>query len=222
MKLLFIGNSATYYHEIPKTLQKLSAQIGYAVETEQLTPGGYMLSQHADTETEHGKKVFAEIAKGYDIVFLQDNGNCIANEEKREACFNACRKLARAVKESGAKLYFYVRPPYKKLNSGYDSLQQCEKFDELFGEIAAELSAECIHVNRAFAYAIKNLDFNLWAEDNGHTSPHGAYLAVCTFFAKLFGKSATLLDPNGLPTDDARALQEAADKTVFDSSADIF
>ena len=41
-----------------------------------------------------------------EFVFLQDNGNCIANEEKREACFNACRKLARAVKESGAKLYF--------------------------------------------------------------------------------------------------------------------
>ena len=215
MKLLFIGNSATYYHEIPKTLQKLSAQLGFDVETEQLTPGGYMLSQHAETETEHGKKVFAEIAKGYDIVFLQDNGNCISSDEKRSACFAACRKLAKAVNESGAKLYFYVRPPYKKLNSGFDALQQCKKFDELFGEISAELNAECVYVNRAFAYAIKNLDLNLWAEDNGHTSVHGAYLAVCTFFAKLFGKSATLLDPNGLPTDDARALQEAADKVVF-------
>ena len=211
MKLLFIGNSATYYHEIPKTLEKVCRSLGMDVTTAQLTPGGYMLSQHADETTEHGQKVFAEIAKGYDIVFLQDNGNCISSDEKREACFDACRKLAGAVKASGARLYFYVRPPYKKLNSGFDALQQCEKFDELFGQIAAELNAECVYVNRAFAYAIKNLDFNLWAEDNGHTSVHGAYLAVCTFFAKLFGRSATCIDACGLPSEEAEALQKAAD-----------
>lgn len=215
MKLLFIGNSATYYHEIPKTLEKVCQKLGIDVTTEQLTPGGYMLSQHADETTEHGQKVFAEIAKGYDIVFLQDNGNCIASDEKREACFNACRKLAKAIEASGAKLYFYVRPPYKKLNSGFDALQQCEKFDELFGEIAKELGSECVYVNRAFAYAINHLDFNLWAEDNGHTSVHGAYLAVCTFFAKLFDRSATCLDSCGLPEDEAKAIQEAADKVVF-------
>ena len=211
MKLLFIGNSATYYHEIPKTLEKVCRSLGMDVTTAQLTPGGYMLSQHADETTEHGKKVFAEIAKGYDIVFLQDNGNCIASDEKREACFEACRKLAKAAEASGARLYFYVRPPYKKLNSGFDALQQCEKFDELFGQIAAELGAECVYVNRAFAYAIKYLDFNLWAEDNGHTSVHGAYLAVCTFFAKLFGCSATCIDACGLPQEEAEALQKAAD-----------
>ena len=215
MKLLFIGNSATYYHEIPKTLAKVCQKLGMDVSTAQITPGGYMLSQHADEATEHGQKVFEEIAKGYDIVFLQDNGNCISSDEKREACFNACRKLAKAIEASGAKLYFYVRPPYKKLNSGFDALKQCEKFDELFGEIAAELGAECVYVNRAFAYAIKNLDFELWCEDQGHTSERGAYLAVCTFFAKLFDRSATCLDPCDLPEEDAKAIQKAADKVVF-------
>ena len=118
MKLLFIGNSATYVHEIPRTLAKLCSEQGLDVTTMQLTPGGYMLSQHADETTEHGQKVLAEIAKGYDIVFLQDNGNCISSREKRKACHDACQKLAKAVKESGAKLYFYVRPPDKKLRCG--------------------------------------------------------------------------------------------------------
>lgn len=215
MKLLFIGNSATYVHEIPKTLARLCSEQGFNVTTVQLTPGGYMLSQHADETTEHGKKVLDEIAKGYDIVFLQDNGNCVLNDEKRKACFDACRKLAKAINASGAKLYFYVRPPYKKLLGELKSLQQCEEFDKLFGEIAQELGAECVHVNRAFAYAIKNLDFELWCEDQGHTSEHGAYLAVCTFFAKIFGRSATSLSNCELPSDDAKELQKAADTVVF-------
>lgn len=215
MNLLFIGNSATYVHEIPQTLAKLCAEQGYNVTTSQLTPGGYMLSQHADENTEHGQKVLAEIAKGYDIVFLQDNGNCISSEEKRNACHDACQKLAKAVKESGAKLYFYVRPPYKKLLCGLDAFKQCQQFDVLFNELAAEFGAECVHVNRAFAYAIKNLDFDLWCEDQGHTSERGAYLAVCTFFAKIFNRSATCLNACALPADDAKALQQAADKVVF-------
>jgi len=212
MKLLFIGNSATYYHEIPQTLAKLSSDQGYNVTTMQLTPGGYMLSQHADEENEHGQKVYAEIAKGYDIVFLQDNGNCISSEEKRKGCNSACEKLAKAIKESGAKLYFYVRPPYKKLNCGFDALQQCALFDELFNELAAKYGAECVYVNRAFAYAIKNTELNLWAEDDGHTSVHGAYLAVCVFFAKLFGRSSACLAPSEISEEDARVLQNIADK----------
>ena len=91
MKLLFIGNSATYVHEIPRTLARLCSEQGLDVTTMQLTPGGYKLSQHADETTEHGQKVLAEIAKGYDIVFLQDNGNCISSQEKRKACHDACQ-----------------------------------------------------------------------------------------------------------------------------------
>ena len=86
-----------------------------------------------------------------------------------------------------------------------------------FTPAAEENDAHCVYVNRAFAYAIKHLNYNLWGDDNAHTNTHGAYLAVCTFYATLFGKSATELDvAYGLPMADAKALQEAADKIALE------
>ena len=92
-------------------------------------------------------------------------------------------------------------------------MEQCRAFDELFTDIASKNGAVCAYVNRAFEYAIENTDIRLWGDDNAHTSEAGAYLAVCVHFATIFGKSATILNENGI--ENARCLQEIADKIVF-------
>ena len=85
-----------------------------------------------------------------------------------------------------------------------------------FGELAAEHHARCVDVNRAVAYAMTHLPYDLWGDDHAHTSRYGAYLAVCTFYATLFGKTATELGiAYGLPAADAKALQEAADQIAL-------
>ena len=216
MKILFIGNSATYVHEIPQTLQRLAGERGYPIEIGQITPGGCELAKHANMETEHGQRVLNEIAKGYDVVFLQDNGNCVSCEGKREACIRACRELSARVRESGGVPYLYVRPPYGTDAFGRSPWEQCVSFDSLFTEIGRENGAVCAYVNRAFAYAMKNLPCELWGEDHAHTSPHGAYLAVCVFYATLFCTSAIGLSPNGLPAAEALTLQSVADRIVLE------
>lgn len=217
MKFLFIGNSATYVNEVPQTLQRLAGKCGFEFEVAQITPGGCELAKHADTSTELGQRVFSEIAKGYDIVFLQENGSCMSSDEKRAACFDASRRLIAAIRESGAEPYIYVRPPCLKDYYGYTTLEQCKNFDEIFGTIAKENgNVKCVYVNRAFAYAKKNLNYDLWGEDRAHTSLLGAYLIICTFFATLFGVSATKLESDTIDAVDARALAEVADKVVFD------
>lgn len=217
MKFLFIGNSATYVNDIPQTLQRLAKKCGFEFEVAQITPGGCELAMHADTSTELGQRVFAEIAKGYDAVFLQENGSCMSSEEKRAACFDASRRLIAAIRESGAEPIIYVRPPCFKDYYGYPTLVQCEKFDEIFGTVAEENGGvKCVYVNRAFAYAKKNLDYDLWGDDRAHTNLLGAYLIVCTFFATLFGVSATRLVSDTIDAADARVLGEIADKVVFE------
>jgi len=176
-----------------------------------IAKGGFELSQHADAKTEHGKAVLEEISRGYDIVFLQDNGNCITTEEKRQNTTSACRILSDAVRKNHALPYIYVRPPYGKELSGLSPCAQCHEFDKFFGKIATQFDIKLAYANRAFAYAIEHLDLPLWGVDNAHTSPQGAYLIVCVLFATLFGVSATCLGTNGLSTADAAALQKAAD-----------
>lgn len=214
---LFIGNSATSKNSIPGALKALAATQGITIEFKQFVNGGYTLAQHADTKTAHGQEVFAEIAKGYDAVFLQDNGNCIESPARRMISKDACNRLSDAVKKSGAKLYFYVRPPYGKDLFGLDSVSQCKKFDELFLEITELNGGNCIFVNRAFAYAIENFDYGLWASDDSHTNYHGAYLAACTFYATLFGDTFTVLDSYyGLSAEDIADLQAAADAIALE------
>ncbi len=211
-KFLFIGNSATYVNDIPATLASLCEKKGVDIVQHQIVPGGSTLVQHSENP-----QVFAEIAKGYDAVFIQENGNSITSEAERKKSLEACKKIGEAVNATGAKFCFYVRPPYGKDLAGFKNFDQCKLFDEHFTPAAEEYNASCVYVNRAFAYAIKNLSYNLWGDDNAHTNTHGAYLAVCTFYATLFGKSATELDiAYGLPEADAKELQQAADKIAID------
>ena len=214
MKHLFLGNSATYVHDIPGTLARLAGACGIRIETAQITPGGCTLAMHADASTELGQRVLAAIGEGHDIVILQDNGNCITSPERRAACADACRRLGAAIRASGAKPWFYIRPPYGKLLGELTSEAQCREFDALFGGLAAELGFGCVPVSRAFAEAIRTLDLPLWGEDDAHTSPEGAYLAVCTFYAALTGRSAAELGADCLPVETASALAHAADRAV--------
>lgn len=209
MRFLFIGNSATYVHDIPETLARLATDAGFPTESVRIVKGGWCLSQHAAD----GSRALAEIGNGYDLVVLQDNGNCVSSDEKSSACINACEVLSSKAIESGAKVAYYVRPPYGYEAFGRTPVEQCRAFDELFTEIARKNGAICAYVNRAFEYAIENTDIRLWGDDNGHTSEAGAYLAVCVHFAAIFGKSATILDENGI--ENAKVLQEIADKIVF-------
>ncbi len=211
-KLLFIGNSATYVHEVPETLARLATEAGFPTEAVKITKGGYMLSQYADTSSEDGQTVLELINQKHDMVFLQDNGNCVADEEKRNATKNACKMLDEAIKKTGAQTRIYVRPPYRYEKFGRSSIEQCKAFDELFGEISAEIGAECSYVNRAFAYLAKHSDLNPYGSDNAHTSPEGAYLIVCTIFASLYNTSATVLGTNGIDCYTAKMLQQIADK----------
>lgn len=211
-KFLFIGNSATYVNDIPAVLATLCNAKGIKVTQKQIVSGGYTLEQHAATEV-----VFDEIKKGYDVVFVQENGNSLVNNDVRAKSSAAMEKIGKAVAESGAKFMFYVRPPYGIDLAGYKNFDQCKLFDEFYTPLAENSDADCVYVNRAFAYAIKNLDFKLWGDDNAHTGTDGAYLAVCTFYATLFGRSATELGvAYQLSESDAKQLQLAADKIALD------
>lgn len=215
MRFLFIGNSATHVHSIPQQFCRLAGEAGFHFETAQITPDGFELAAHADAATEHGQQVLVEIKKGYDIVFLQENGSCIRNEEKRRTCEEASAKLIDAILKSGAAPWFYVRPPYGKTLAGFTPLQQCEKFDRLFCKMAADHPpTRCVPVHRAFAYAIEHLPYPLWGADNAHTSEYGAYLIVCTFFAAVFGESSARLGNGGLEPAAAAALADAADRAA--------
>ena len=76
--------------------------------------------------------------------------------------------------------------------------------------------AQVIPVGLAFARAIAmKPDLELYVADKRHPTLAGTYLAACTSYAALYGKSPVGLSYiAGLPADTARLLQTAAWETV--------
>ena len=55
LKILFIGNSHTYYNDMPQMVRQRASEDGYGCHVTMLAHGGWFLSQHAE-EPEPGQK----------------------------------------------------------------------------------------------------------------------------------------------------------------------
>lgn len=74
LRVAWIGNSYTYFNDLPRMFVNLSASAGIAVEYDQVTPGGSSLFQHADLLSKVGLETTAMLLqpRGWDFVVLQD------------------------------------------------------------------------------------------------------------------------------------------------------
>jgi hypothetical protein len=85
LRVLFVGNSYTYYNDMPQAaFTELAKAAGYEVEVTAVTHGGYKLCQFADPRDEHGKRLREAIAgKRFDCAVLQEQSlNPIRDEEE--------------------------------------------------------------------------------------------------------------------------------------------
>ena len=58
LRVLFVGNSYTYFHHMPQTAFTETAKAaGITVEVTEVTHGGYKLCWFADAENEEGKRL---------------------------------------------------------------------------------------------------------------------------------------------------------------------
>ncbi|MBE6561572.1 MAG: hypothetical protein E7662_10655 [Ruminococcaceae bacterium] len=213
MRVLFIGNSATYMHDMPATFARLSG-----AETDQLVKGGCVLSRYADEANELGIRAGEMIRGGYDLVFLQDNGNCISSPEMRDKCISACRKLDRLIRESGARTAIYIRPPYGYSAHGHTHDEQITAFTELFEGIAAELGCDFAPAAAAYRYMEEHHpEITMYHTDNAHTSPAGALLVACLCVLAAGLPLPEEIDGGDVPTEEAQLIRNAAESVYRES-----
>jgi len=213
-KVLFIGNSHTYLHQMPRMIVKLAAaeHRGFSLVVDQCTGNGVSLEWHW-----HNRRTREMIAGNtWDYVVLQDRSG--GPLEDRASFDRHARLLDGEIKKQGAGTLFYLT----WANRSRPDTQAV--LTEAYMAAARRLGAGLAPVGVAWQNVLeKKPDFDLYHKDGRHAGPAGAYLAACVFYAVLFNTS-----PAGLPAtftirgklrvdlDDAHALllQRIAFKTV--------
>jgi len=195
LRVLFLGNSYTYFNNLPQLVAGLSLAAGQekTLETEMVTIGGATLK----ILWEDGGALRAIKKHKWDYVVLQEqstlgpspvvDGSPQINDP--QVFYEYARRFDAELKKAGTKTIFYLtwarqnRPETQAvLTAAYQSIGQ-------------ELKAIVAPVGLAWESALKERpQLILHLPDKAHPNQCGSYLAACVFYAILFGQS-----PEGLP-----------------------
>ena len=226
---IFIGNSFFYYNNgMPGhvTLLEKAADPDHKQDyrATMVTIGGSGFDWH-DVESyfrpnaigsysfdEHNNVVFDKRDKLFDVAVMMDCSQCPIHPRLKTVFTEFAKKNSGIVRAHGAKPVFFMSWAYA------DKPEMTAQLAEAYAIAGNENNALVIPAGLAFARAIgKQPELNLYAPDKRHPSLAGTYLAACTVFAALTGRSPVGnsylagIDP---PT--AQFLQTVAWETVQD------
>jgi hypothetical protein len=218
-RILFIGNSYTSVNNLPDMFVKLSRAGGHKVEIGVAAPGGWTLSQHANSNETFEKLKSSK----WDFVVLQEQSQIPSIEQSRTvSMYPAARLLVQQIEEAGAAPLLFLTwahrdglsenglQGYEMLAKAFESMQF--QIDRGYLEIAQELNVSVAPVGYAWLVARRqNPQLELWQDDGSHPSVQGTYLAACVFYAAIFRQSPEgLIYLAHLPKETAHVLQAVA------------
>ena len=183
MKLLFVGNSHTYYNNMPAIVLRLLEATGQKSHVTMVTSGGKDLIYHSKRPD-----VFFNITYGgYDAVIVQDK----ASGFERAAFLEGAATLKDMTDKAGVPIYFYMpwalrdnRSAQQEMTNAYDAFCRSNRCPlapagEVFSRILLHESPEL-----------------LYNEDGNHATPIGSYLAAVTVFYAVTGRKRVLHPEN--------------------------
>lgn len=195
LRVLFIGNSYTYFNNLPQMLVELAraARESNALEVEMVAVGGATLK----SLWERGAARNALQRSRWDYVVLQEQStlgpaplvNGRAQISNPKTFHEYARLFDTEIKKTGAQTIFYLT--WARQNQA----ETQAALSDAYLRIAQELNAIVAPVGLAWESALKqDSQLALHQDDKSHPTPRGSYLAACVFYATIFGKT-----PAGLP-----------------------
>lgn len=194
LRVLFIGNSYTYFNNLPQLVSELSlsAKQGKPIEAKMVAIGGATLK----SLWEEGSALEAIKQEEWDYIVLQEqstlgpariiNGALQINDPKT---FHEYARLFNAeIRKAGAQTILYMTWPRQ------NRPEMQETLTDAYLSIGKELEAIVSPVGLAWEAVLKDQpQFALYMQDKSHPAPAGSYLTACVFYATIYGQS-----PEGL------------------------
>ena len=200
MKILFIGNSYTFFNDMPKLLEALAEENGKDGYIDSVTKGGRRLYENLKEGDENGERIKALVRENdFDALILQEQSFLAIVDYERFV--GGIRDLVSLVKAKRNILYatWGRKTGSEKLNElGLTSEEMTNKLTEAYILAAKTVNAEISHVGKTFLKISKELpDLEIYNPDLSHPSYLGsAVAAIChyrTLFAEMPKKVESLL-----------------------------
>ncbi len=213
MRVLFIGNSLTYYNDMPKLFESIALSAGHDIYVESVTKGSSSLFEHASDKTEIGKEVSAalEKAEGWDYVVISVPRRITSMDESvKNATFVAAEDMAKRIRDIGAEPIIYgvlgenKGQVYKfTMNSdGISSTKSTTEFisvthseraaylKQIATEMGTLINAPVVNTGDVIEYAMSNIPtVDFYHTDDQHPSPEASYAIALSFYSQIYGAS---------------------------------
>ena len=232
LKMLFVGNSYTYYHTYPVIFKEIAWREGHYADCNIFVSGGYTMKRHMANE-----HCMEKVDKGgYDYVMLQDQSilpTLNGTADDAGSAKDMAKMIARVRKSSpNAKVSLEITWGRK---FGHNNFGKYEKYVEIYPQFYADydamqnrlievMSAEAEQNNAmvtpvGYAWQIvmhERPEINLYHTDNHHQSYAGSYLsaavAYLTIYREKFGANPADCK---LDSETAAYLRSVAERVVL-------
>lgn len=213
MKILFIGNSYTYYNDLPAIFAALAEENGRAVTVNSVTCGGRRLWEYTEREDEYAAQIREKATDHWDGVFLQEHSLGPLLDYPLFA--HGVKQLVNLLDSEGFILY---QTWGRKAGSptlaehGWTNKSMTEGLAKAYQRLGRELGIPVSPVGTAF-YALgkSHPAIDLYDPDLTHPSRTGSCLAALIHYRTLFGEPAKRYASLDLPPETAAALTELAE-----------
>jgi len=183
--ILFIGNSFTFYWNLPLVVEAMANERNYNFDITQSTASASSLKDHWFEKDELKSKML--IASGnYDRVVIQDHSlNPLQNPVESRMYFT---DFIEWIKANNGTPYIYATWMYKGIsNNNYDVI---DPIQHALKPVVDKTGAVMVPIDQAFRiFQQRYPTIPIFMSDNKHPSPVGTYLAACVYFKIFTGES---------------------------------
>ncbi len=216
INILFIGNSFTFYNEMPTMVKDMGLSNNWDITVEQIAYGGYSLSNYIEEGSSSSLEVIDKLNElAWDYVVLQDSSRKpLDNEDEFNESISALNDL---ITDNGAQTVLFSTWSYRDESSQLQNtgLSYVEFYNVLADAYKAA-SLECETLIAPIGTAFYNLtidhpEIDLLIEDNTHPSMEGSYVAAYIFYYLMIGnENNNEYNPSGISDEVLIILREYA------------
>ena len=180
LRVLFAGNSYTYYSDLPNMVSELSKSTSTYLKTAMSAVGGARLKYHYNQD--HGLKTKDLIKNGnFNIVVLQEQSMGTLTNKKEFLEYS--KKLSEYIKKHGAKPYFFTTWSREK------TPQTQKIITKAYKEATNINNGTTVLVGSVWAKVLKtHPELDLYIEDGSHPTLLGTFLSAAVFVKAITGE----------------------------------